>query len=142
VFPTSPYGSDLSGALARTQLWIFMRERSTLTEAWIPADVVIEAVTDYGKPWSRMCVIRFGARVAWDIPAVIGVHERNTAWDLFTVLYTLGSRSFAHLGAHRDRVAVDPALHPSFVPGANTRIEPQLTGLAPRLTLRIEDIAA
>jgi hypothetical protein len=127
---------DLTDAVHRSRLWVLLRNRATAAEAWINAQPRVDAMPPHGSWQLRQFTIRWGATAEFDVLAGIDPHPWPGAWDVFTVLDTLGERTFCSVGAHRDR-RVDLMLTPSYVnPGI--RIDPVLSGLGPRLTLHIE----
>jgi hypothetical protein len=127
---------DVSANLSRSQLWIMLRDRATEAEAWVGADLRVASAPDFG-PVRRLVTVRFTASTDFYLPAVIAGHPTPGAWDVFTVLDTLGTRTQSPLGAHRDRGSVDGMLQPCRL-ASGIRIEPTLTGFGPRLTLLVE----
>jgi hypothetical protein len=78
-----------------------------------------------------------GAAVdGWQTLSPIRPHPYAGAWDVYTVLETLGARTFCSVGPHRDR-RVDPTLAPSQL-APDIRIDPVFSDPGPRLTLRID----
>jgi hypothetical protein len=131
---------DLSDAIDSSRLWVLLRNRTTADEALINVQPRVDAMPPHGSWQLRQFTIRWGATADFYVLAGIHPHPRAGAWDVFTVLDTLGARTFCSVGAHRDR-RVDRTLTACYVdPGV--RIDPVLSGLGPRLTLQIDNVDA
>ena len=127
---------DLSNAIHSSRAWELLRNRVTAAEAWIDAFARVDAMPPHGSWELRQFTVRWAATADFDVLASIRPHAYAGAWDVFTVLETLGARTFCSVGPHRDR-RVDPTLSPCHLP-AGIRIDPVFSGLGPCLTLRID----
>lgn len=135
----SSHGSttqDLTDGIHNSQIRVLLRNRATAAEAWIDASPRVDAMPPHGSWQLRHFTVRWVATAEFDVLASIRPQPYTGAWDVFTVLDTLGTRTFCSVGPHRDR-RVDPTLAPSHLP-PGIRIDPVFSGPGPRLSLRID----
>jgi hypothetical protein len=127
---------DLTDAVHSSRIRLLLRNRATAAEAWIDASARVDAMPPHGSWQLRHFTVRWVATAEFDVLASIRPHPYAGAWDVFTVLDTLGTRTFCSVGPHRDR-RVDPTLAPNHLP-TGIRIDPVFSGVGPRLSLRID----
>jgi hypothetical protein len=137
--PSSPSATtqDLTNVIHSSHIWVLLRNRVTAAEAWIDAFARVDAMPPHGSWPLRQFTVRWVATADFDVLSSIRPHPYAGAWDVSTVLETLGARTFCSVGPHRDR-RVDPTLAPSHLP-PGIRIDPVFGGPGPRLTLRIDN---
>jgi hypothetical protein len=127
---------DLTDAIHSSQVRVLLRNRATATEAWIDAFARVDAMPPHGSWQLRHFTVRWVATAEFDVLASIRPHPYTGAWDVFTVLDALGTRTFCSVGPLRDR-RVDSTLAPCHLP-PGIRIDPVFSGFGPRLSLRID----
>lgn len=127
---------DLTDAIHSSQIRVLLRNRATAAGVWIDAFARVDAMPPHGSWQLRHFTVRWVATAEFDVLASIRPHPYTGAWDVFTVLDTLGTRTFCSVGPHRDR-RVDPTLAPCHLP-PGIRIDPVFSGFGPRLSLRID----